>query len=197
MDSLSEAVSFGSLYQRYEHDMKRWVGKRTHGMPNEEIFAGEVLQQARIRIWNRWNSYDPNAPDALPERAWVYCQTRDAFVELWRSERKGKRENVAAGHFESWIAAPGESQIVESLTGPLTKLARQEAASRAVELLKQLRTSDRENITMRNMDGLSFHEIGVLMETSEAAARKKHFDAIRRFQKLWNSEFPDSQIGNV
>ena len=197
MDTLSEAVSIGPLFQRYEQDMKRWVGNRTHAMPNEKIIADEVLQQARIRIWERWNSYDPNAPDAMPERAWVYCQTRDAFVDVWRSERKGQLRNVAAGHFESWIAVLGESQIVESLTGPLTKLARQEAARRAVELLEQLNPRDRENITMRNMDGLSFREIGVLMETSEATARKKHFDAIRRFRDIWNSEFPDSRIGAV
>ena len=197
MDSLSEAVSLGSLFQRYEHDMKRWVGNRTRGLPNEKIFADEVLQQARIRIWERWNSYSPSACAAMPERAWMYCQTRDAFVDVWRNERKGQFGNVAAGQFESWIAALGESQLAESVTGPLTILVRQETAIRAAELIRQLKSSDRENITLRNMDGLSFREIGALMGIAEAAARKKHHDAIRRFRDIWNREFPDSRIGDV
>lgn len=194
MDSLSEAVSFGSLLERYASDIDRWIGNRTRGMMNEKLFNEEVLQQTRIRIWERLGSYKAQASGALPERAWVYCQTREAFVDVWRRECRAGRGKVAAGHFESWIIGIGESKIIESVTGLLSKLVKKDAAMRAKALLEELKPSDRESVTLRDLDGLSFREIGAALGICEQLARQQHFRAIKRLRDLWKGESKDSEM---
>lgn len=209
MDSLSVAVSLGALLQKYEADIARWISNRALAFSNRKHFTDEVLQETRIRIWKRYAAFNA---DVMPERAWVYCQTRDAFIEFCRREQRWRSRNVNVGQFNSWTDAVGESRIVQSVTGLLTKLAKQDAAARAVELLQRLEPRDRENITMHDMDGLTFREIAAVEATAaqregaqtdsipkdpEATARKRHYDAIRRFRDLWNCEFPDAKIGGV
>jgi RNA polymerase sigma-70 factor (ECF subfamily) len=51
----------------------------------------------------------------------------------------------------------------------------------AVALLPQL---DREILLMRTFEGLSFEEVGYVLEIEPAAARKRHGRALLRLHKL-------------
>jgi DNA-directed RNA polymerase specialized sigma24 family protein len=52
---------------------------------------------------------------------------------------------------------------------------------------------DRELIMMRDLDGLSFEEIGALLSTPANNARMRHFRAIKRLRALWRKQFPDDE----
>ena len=67
---------------------------------------------------------------------------------------------------------------------PSQQLDQQELARRVRQAVAQLPDPDREVLMMRTFEGLSFEEVGVLLEIDPATARKRHGRALLRLHKI-------------
>jgi RNA polymerase sigma-70 factor (ECF subfamily) len=75
-------------------------------------------------------------------------------------------------------------QLIAPGSTPSQKLDHQELARRVRRAVAQLQDADREVLLMRTFEGLSFEEVGYLLEIDPAAARKRHGRALLRLHKI-------------
>lgn len=100
------------------------------------------------------------AGPTLPERpvAWLFQCTRRRALSARRSAIRRRRHELAAGQREPWFV-------------PATDVALD--ARRATEALDELPSDLREVIVARVWGGLSFAEIGQLLDCSDSAAHRR------------------------
>ena len=67
---------------------------------------------------------------------------------------------------------------------PSQQLDQQELARRVRQAVGQLPEADQEVLLMRTFEGLSFEEVGYMLQIDPAAARKRHGRALLRLGKI-------------
>jgi RNA polymerase sigma-70 factor (ECF subfamily) len=92
-------------------------------------------------------------------------------------------------------SAPLAQQLPGPDPTPSQQLAQQDLARSVREAVAQLPELDREILTMRTFEGLSYAEVGYILEIDPATARKRHGRALLRLhQLLAASGLTESQI---
>lgn len=126
---------------------------------------------------------------------------QDAFLKAFRG-LAGFRGDAA---FRTWlltIAANEARGLLRRLgrrretaldsVGPLTSgqdtaedsLERDQEAERVKVLLKELPEKQRQAVTLRIFEGLSFKEVGVIIGSSEGAARVNYHHGVRKLREM-------------
>src|SRR5262249_21920726 len=86
-------------------------------------------------------------------------------------------------------------QIMARGPSPLQELDQKEMARRVRQAVAQLSEPDQEILFMRSFEGLSYQEVGYLLEVDPATARKRHGRALLRLtQFLADHGLTESQL---
>lgn len=125
----------------------------------------DVVQEAFARLAR----HTPNDPVA-----WMYRVVRNRAISAGRSERRRRRrEEQVAG--QSWfVATPGD---------------RLDAAA-ATAALEYLPDEEREAVVAHVWGGLSFGEIGELMNSSAATAHRRYIAGLNNLRSRLESTCP-------
>ncbi|MGH7553038.1 MAG: RNA polymerase sigma factor [Longimicrobiales bacterium] len=106
-------------------------------------------------------------------RTWLLRITMNSARSVAR--RRGRRREVALIHAEN---RPGDERDVAS------SAAIQDEAERIGRLLERLPTKQRMAVSLRVNQGLSYQEIGTILDCSEGAARVNYHLGIKRLREL-------------
>jgi len=82
------------------------------------------------------------------------------------------------------IALDGAGPVAVDDDGPDIELEKAEEAARIHSLLETLPEKQRQTVKLRIFESMSFREIGVLIGSSEGAARVNYHHAVRRLREM-------------
>ncbi len=171
------------LLSRNEAFLRRFIESRLEPQLRARVDSSDVVQEVWLEAFRRLPAY-VNEP-GIPFRLWLRQLAQDQLIMMWRRHCKASRRSVTRE--VSW---PDQSslllarQLVSANSTPSKKLNQQDLAQRVGQAVGQLAAVDREVLLMRTYEGLSFDEVGYLLEIEPTAARKRHGRALLRLHAL-------------
>ena len=131
---------------------------------------------------NRLDDYLQRRP--MPLRLWLRKTTHERLLDVHRRHRQAVRREVGR---EVGLPERSSLQLARHLwasgTSPSGQAARREFADRVRAAVVRLPELDREILLMRALEGMSYEDVGQILEISPTAARKRYGRALLRLQK--------------
>lgn len=149
---------FVELVVRHQHDVNRFI--RILGLKGED--AEEVLQQTMVKVWEKWDEYDPDR-DFLP---WIL---KFAHLEVLKFRQRRTQERLI---FNDEVL---QAIAMESIQNPALYEAKLEVLRGC---LQRLRRWDYELVLAKYGRGLSATELAAQASTTTKAIYRK-LDRIR------------------
>jgi RNA polymerase sigma factor (sigma-70 family) len=146
-----------------------WRLKGNEGVVGAEG-ASDLVQQTMLVALRKVQEGKGPGPTAKDHRAWL----RQILVNVMRE--KSRRTRRQPGELEEPVADSG--------TSPSNALAKQEEARAMAEALDRLEPVEREIVTWRCVDGLSYEEIGRRRGYSDTYARRAVGLALGRLRSM-------------
>jgi RNA polymerase sigma-70 factor (ECF subfamily) len=175
--------AFEQLLAQHRAYLRQFVELRLDPKLRSRADPSDVVQEAQIEALRRLDAYLEQEP--MPFRLWLRQLAHDRLLMMHRRHIKAARRAVGQE-----VALPERSsllfaqQLLASGSTPSQKLDQQELARRVREAVAQLPEADREVLLMRTFEGLSFEEVGYLLDIDPATARKRHGRALLRLHKV-------------
>jgi RNA polymerase sigma-70 factor (ECF subfamily) len=135
----------------------------------DEHLAEDLTQDVFAHVYRGLGSYDPERE----LRPWLLTIAANKIRDHWRSRRhRDTREETAMETPEGGDLLPGVSLPPD---GGLTREELQDEVRRAIDELPE---GMRLTLVMRAYEGLSFEEIGRVLDRNEVAVRKRYSRAL-------------------
>jgi RNA polymerase sigma-70 factor (ECF subfamily) len=186
--------AFERLLALHRAYLRQLVELRMDPRMRVRVDPSDVVQEAQIEAARRLDAY--LGEGAMPFRLWLRQLAQDRLLMLRRRHVKAARRTV-----QQEVALPEQSslalaqQLFAAGSSPSERLSQQELARRVHLAVGQLPDVDREVLLMRTFEGLSFEEVGFVLEIEAAAARKRHGRALLRLSRiLTEGGLTESQI---
>ncbi len=139
------------------------------GILSDEDAASDATQETFIKAFRGLDGFRGDASF----KTWVLAITANEARGVLR--KAGRRKELALDS-----VAP-----VSSKETPVDEtMEREEESRRVKELLSQLPEKQKQAVTLRIFEGLSFREIGAIIGSSEGAARVNYHHGIRRLKEM-------------
>ena len=184
---LDDKRTFADLFAKHRDRLLGMVSRRIDPALARRIGPEEVVQEAFLRAREKWDWFDSHGRTVMTETSWLYKLSRDCLTEHWRKHSGPNRD------LRREMPIPDESSmalfggLIEDGTRPSQHLEREELRAQVRQVVNMLDTNDREILWMRHLDGLSFQEIADVAGITANAANVRHFRAVERFMKLWET----------
>ena len=140
----------------------------------ETHLAEDLTQEIFMHIHQSLPSYDPGR--AL--RPWVFTIATNKVRDFWRS-RRHQETLREMGPVEDETGPQG----VSGEEGPSDALQSAETTRLIEEAVEELPDSMRATLVLRYFEGLSFAEIGAIVDRNEAAVRKRYSRALEELRQ--------------
>jgi len=126
--------------------------------------ADDVFQETMLSALKAWNRVEVGSV-----RAWLFAIARNRAVD---DDRRFGRRPAPEGEIDSWPSA----EVTERFEDPVW------------DRVRELPDKQRTAVTLRFRGDLTHREIGAVMETSEAAARRNVFEGLKRLRERIDDE---------
>jgi RNA polymerase sigma-70 factor (ECF subfamily) len=181
------------LLARHRLALRRFVELRFDARIRARVDPSDVVQEAQLDAFRRLEDFLQRRPMSF--HLWLCKTAYERLLKVRRHHREAARRSV-----EREIAWPERSSllIAQRLLGkgpsPSHHLAQAEIARRVRQALARLSEVDREILLMRQVEELSYQEVGCLLDLEPAAARQRYGRALLRLRKvLFEDGAPESQ----
>ena len=131
--------------------------------------AEDLTQEVFLHVHRSLPSYDPSRPLS----PWVYTIATNKVRDHWRSRQS--QEDRRAQSVDDEESAP---VLTDGGGGPTTDIEAGETAGEVADAVAALPEMLRQTFVLRYYEGLSFEEIGRMVERNEAAVRKRYSRAL-------------------
>ena len=163
-------TAWSEIYRRYRVMLEVKVRSKIPGFARRRFDAEDVLQSAFSKAWDRIDSFEWDGEGSF--RGWLYRLVINEFKNQLRSaERSHVRVDGVHDGGELEQVADREEGLEDS----------------RIELLEQMGKLDEEDhevISMRSFEGLTWDEIGEVLDCSRDQAQARYQRAIARLQRL-------------
>jgi len=114
--------------------------------------AEDVTQEVLVRLWRRGHEVSPGKIGS-----WLVRVTRNACIDAIRRRQDGSRIPIDEG---------GGTELLENAPGPDALAHASEIGKRVLQALETLSEPGRSIVILREIQGLSYREIGDALEIS-------------------------------
>jgi RNA polymerase sigma-70 factor (ECF subfamily) len=184
--------AFEQLLAEHRPDLHQFVVLRLGTRLRARVDPSDVVQETQLEVFRRLADFLRRQP--MPFHLWL---RRTAYQQLLTLRRRHAVAGQRAIGRE--VALPERSslalarQLLAAGSTPSDQLSRREQIRRVQSALGQLPDGDREVLVMRTFEGLSYREIGCLLDIESAAARKRHGRALIRLHQLLGDGGPKEE----
>jgi RNA polymerase sigma-70 factor (ECF subfamily) len=187
--SLLERIQAGDvaasdlLLARHRPFLRQIVELRLDPRLRARVDPSDVVQEAQLDAFRRLTEYVRRRP--MPFRLWLRKTAHERMLKIQRRHLQTGRRAIGRE-----VPLPAQSSIVlgqqllASGSTPSQHLDRSEVARRVRQAVARLPEADREVLLMRNFEGLSNQEIGLLFGLDAPTVSKRHGRALLRLRKL-------------
>jgi RNA polymerase sigma factor (sigma-70 family) len=163
--------AFGELYRRYQRRISSFVRRVLH----DEGRAEDVTQEAFVSALRRMRATDSE----IVFKPWIYEIARNAAIDQWR--RSTRAEEVSINETE--LLPPSDRARLVGNGAPEAWLLQKERIDLLRRALDELSQTHHRIIVMRELEGLSYREIGERLDLSRPAVESRLFRARRRLER--------------
>lgn len=138
--------------------------------------AEDIAQEVFVKVWKNINRYNKN----YSVKTWLFSIARNTAIDYLR-----KKKNLVFSDFET---NEGENTLLNTLADPTPLsdeiIARAEDKKLLDDALSLLSLASREVIILRYQNGLTFNEIGNIIEKPLDTVKSQHRRALIVLRKL-------------
>jgi RNA polymerase sigma factor (sigma-70 family) len=163
-------AAFEELYRRYRERIVAYVRR----MVRDEARAEDLTQDAFISALRSLRATDSE----IVFKPWIYEIARNATIDHWR--RSNRAEEVSVDN-EELLRPSDRARLVGSLA-PDTAVIDKERLSHLSGAFDELSDVHSRILVMRELEGLSYREIGERLQLSRSSVESALFRARRRLE---------------
>ncbi len=176
-----------ALLARHRSRLRKMVAWRLDRRLGGRVDPSDVVQEVLDEATRKLKRYLREQP--LPFLPWLRQLAWEHLVTLHRRHVRAKnrsvlREEPGVLGLPDESAAELASRLVDSASGPLQHLLRQELRQRVRAALARLPEHDREVLVLRNLEELSVADTAQVLGISQGAVKVRHLRALRRLRAL-------------
>ena len=181
---MNEEISVKRLKAGDEAEFERLVQiceKRVYNLAlrytNNEADAADIAQEVFLRVYRA-------LPDFKEESAvttWVYRITVNTAIDLTRKKTR-RRENSLTGYGED--EETPELDIVDESFSPELEYEKTELRAALGHAIASLSEEHRKIIIMRDVNGMTYNEIGEILSLGEGTVKSRLFRARDRLRAV-------------
>ena len=175
--------AFEKLFARHRAYLRRFVDSRLDAALRRRVDPSDVVQETLAAAFPRLDDYLDRQP--MPFRLWLRKTAYERLVNLRQKHLGAARRAVGR---EAPLPDRSSAELAKTLVAkglsPSEHAVRKERERAVGAALAKLREPDREILLMRTTEGLSYEEIGCVLDIEPATARKRYGRALVRIQKL-------------
>lgn len=178
-----ETEAFNRLFARYRSYLHQIVSMEMDPILHARIDASDVVQETQFEAARRMTDFLDREP--MPFGVWLRKMAHERLLNLRRRHLGAKRR---AAQREVPLPDRTSLQIAGQLLGggttPSQQLGRRELARHVRRAIAELPLADRQILLMRYFEGLSYEEVGYILDIDPATAMKRQGRAVLRLHKL-------------
>src|SRR5215471_5942526 len=181
-----DQAALNELFARHRPRLRRMVELRLDRRLQPRIDASDVLQEAYVDAITRLDEFlrAPNYPLFL----WLRWIVGERLLKLHRHHLgtqmrdAGLEVTIYRGALPAASSAALAAQLLGKQTSPSQAAVRVERMLRLQEALNALDATDREVLSLRHFEELTFAEVARVLGIAESAATKRYFRALKRLK---------------
>jgi RNA polymerase sigma-70 factor, ECF subfamily len=191
-----DTAARNQLLARHRSRLRKMVAWRLDRRLAVRVEPSDVVQEVLDEANRKLERYLREQP--LPFLPWLRQLAWEHLVTLHRrhihaQKRSVSREEPGVLGLPDESAAELASRLVDSASGPLQHLLRQELRQRIRAALARLPEHDREVLVLRNLEELSVADTAQVLGISPGAVKVRHLRALRRLRALLGETEQESQ----
>lgn len=148
----------------------------------DDHLAEDLTQEIFLQVHRSLESYDP----ARDIRPWLFSIATNKVRDHWRSRRHREEQGEESAEQE------GLAEMLSAMDPPEARLSASEVEERVRQAIEALPEGMRMTVMLRIWEGLSFEEIGAILERNEVAVRKRFSRALEVLRqalgKVWEAQ---------
>jgi RNA polymerase sigma-70 factor (ECF subfamily) len=174
---------FEKLFARHRPYLRQVVDLRLDPKLRSRVDPSDVVQETHLEAFRRLPDYLVRRP--MPFRLWLRKTAYERLLMIQRHHLQAGRRAVGRE-----VPLPDRSsvqlfrQLLAPGSTPGMEMAKAELARRVRQAVARLAEIDREVLLMRNLEGLSNHEVAQVLEIEPSAASQRYGRALLRLRKL-------------
>lgn len=133
------------ILEPYKNKMFRYA----FSIVGNRFEAEDVVQEAVIKVWKRIEKFS----DIDNKEAWVITIVRNLAIDKVRAKKKKQTSDIN-DYFH----------ISDNAPSPDVKLEQMDAVKKVAEIMSTLQETQREIITLRDIEGYTYQEIADIMD---------------------------------
>lgn len=153
-----DQTAFEQLLDKYQKS----VYHQALRLLNNPEDAADVTQEVFIKVWRHLPSFRGDSGFAT----WLYKLTDNAAIDLLRREKK--RQGDAALDDDESLMEP-----IDPSPTPQQAMEKQERQQAVADGLAQLSSEHRQVLVLREINGLSYEEIGAILDLSPGTVKSR------------------------
>jgi RNA polymerase sigma-70 factor, ECF subfamily len=174
--------AFDRLFARYRDALHAFVDLHLDPRVRARVDPSDVVQETQLDTFGRLDDFLRRRP--MPFRVWLRKTAYERLLKVRRFHRAARRAVGREAPQPDRSSLLLARQFLAAGPSPSQQLAEEEVARRVRAALDRLDEVDREVLLMRNLEGLSYQEVGCLLDVEPAAARKRYGRALLRLRRL-------------
>jgi RNA polymerase sigma factor (sigma-70 family) len=164
-------AAFEELYRRYHSRIAGFV----RGMLHDEARAEDVAQEAFFSALRRMRSTDAE----INFKPWIYQIARNATIDSYRRNSHAVEVSMDA---DDGLRASDRTRLVGIDGGPDAALVTKERLNHLQSAFDELSDVHTKVLVMRELEGMSYREIGDKLDLTRPAVESALFRARRRLE---------------
>jgi RNA polymerase sigma-70 factor (ECF subfamily) len=174
------------LFGLHRDHLRRMVDVRMDGRLTARFDPSDVVQDALVEANKRLPAYLNTRP--LPFYPWLRKIAWEKLVQLQRRHMGAEQRSVCRETTGPELSSQSKVMLVKSLVAatstPSGQVVRQEVRNRVSDAIDALPARDREIITLKHLEELSFKEAATVIEISEQAVYSRYRRAVEKLHRL-------------
>jgi RNA polymerase sigma-70 factor (ECF subfamily) len=181
--SVADLARLVEIFEAHRDKLRAMVERRLDRSLAARIDADDILSEAFLEARRRWPTFDPRA---TPPYVWLYGIVRERLLDAWRRATRLGRDVHREMPWPERSSLQLGMGLVNAGTSPSQAASREEVQKRMRRTMDALKESDKEILTMRHYDDLSFKEAARVLGITENAATVRYVRALKRLKDLWD-----------
>jgi RNA polymerase sigma-70 factor (ECF subfamily) len=166
--------AFSQMYHKFYHKIFGFVSMRVNNFDD----ATDVVQDVFLTAYRTWQVM----PDEKTAKNFLFIIARSKMIDFWRkAHNKHEIKNMDAFLGEDdesfWDNIADENPIPEEI------FQQNHNKNEAIKMLEVLNESEREIVTLKYIEELSYTEISEILKITEENARQKVSRAIKKIKE--------------
>ena len=156
-----DQAAFGELVERYQ----KQVFNLALRMVCQEQDALDLSQEAFVRAWRGLPGFRADAQFST----WLYRLTSNICIDFLRAQKNRRTVSMTVED----DAEPQQWQVPDPAPGPEEVVMEREQARKVQAAMAQLTVQQRQILVLRSVHGMSYGEIGDIMDLKEGTVKSR------------------------